>query len=129
MTSRFDRQMLLRLAVTGGALMALAAAMLGPVAWAQAPAEPARAQREQELEAVRLEQRQAAETEARLKAEVEALAEDRRKLNQALIDTAARTRSVEERIATTESRLSALAGNETTLRRSLGKRRGVIADV
>src|SRR5437764_1226077 len=66
MTSRSDRQMRLRLAVTGGALMALATAMLGPVARAQVPAEPARVQREQELEAVRLEQRQAAETEALL---------------------------------------------------------------
>ena len=56
-------------------------------------------QRDQELEAIRAEQRKALENEAKLKREIESIGDDRRKLNQQLIDTAARVRSVEERIA------------------------------
>ncbi len=69
-------------------------------------------QREQELEAVRNEQKKAAETEAKLRSEIEAIGEDRRKLNQALIDAAARGRATEDRIAETESRLAPLDASE-----------------
>src|SRR5437016_935833 len=67
-----------------------------PVA-AQGPAAPPQSvanspdalkQREQELEAARLQQKNAAEQQARLKAEIAAIGEDRSKLNQQLIDIA-----------------------------------------
>src|SRR6187200_1722954 len=65
-------------------------------------------QHEQELEATRTEQKKAAETTARLRDEIDAIGVDRRKLNQALIDTAARLRDVEARIAEAEDRLRPL---------------------
>ena len=57
-----------------------------------APARPAAnlKQREQELEAIRAEQRAVARQRGRLKREIESIGDDRRKLNQQLIDTAAR---------------------------------------
>ena len=86
-------------------------------------------QREQELEAVRSEQKKSAETEAKLKSEVEAIGEDRRKLNQALIDAAARSRAAEDRITETESRLKPLDATEQRLRVSLASRRDTIVEV
>jgi septal ring factor EnvC (AmiA/AmiB activator) len=56
-------------------------------------------QRDRELESVRAEQKKAAETRAKLQAEIDAIGEDRRKLNQALIATAARVRAEEARLA------------------------------
>ncbi len=97
---------------------------------AQAPATTGdKAARERELGVVRAEQKKAAEAEAKLRAEVEALGEDRRKLSQALISTATRIRAVEDRVAVTEARLKALGGNEDTVRRSLASRRSLIAEV
>jgi len=45
-------------------------------------------QRDQELEAIRVEQKKAAEIQAKLREEIEAIGEDRRKFNQVLIDGA-----------------------------------------
>src|SRR3954453_17111160 len=86
-------------------------------------------QREQELEAIRNEQKKATETEAKLRSEIEAVGEDRRKLNQALIDAAARGRATEDRIADTESRLKPLDSTEQRLRSSLANRRETIVEV
>ena len=86
-------------------------------------------QRDSELEAIRARQKQAAEAEAALKREIAAIGDDRRKLNQALIDTAARLRSMEGRIADTENRLKSLEGNERKLRDTLASRRTLIAEV
>src|SRR6201999_555155 len=86
-------------------------------------------QRDQELEAIRAEQKKAAETQAKLKEEIDAIGEDRRKLNQALIDGAGRLRDTEDRIAETESRLKPLDDSERRLRRSLEGRRSTIAEV
>src|SRR5215510_12625258 len=58
-------------------------------------------QRGQELETLRAEQKKALENEARLKREIDAIGDDRRKFNQQIIDTASRVVSVEERIAQT----------------------------
>src|ERR1043166_7140934 len=58
-------------------------------------------QRDQEREAPRTQQRAAVATQPKLKQEIDALGEDRRKLNQALIDTASRLRTVEARIGET----------------------------
>ena len=87
------------------------------------------ARRDQELEAARAEQRRATETARKLEEEIDALGEDRRKLNQSLIDAAARIRAVEEKIAATQTRLKPLDEREATLRGSLESRRGVMAEV
>jgi septal ring factor EnvC (AmiA/AmiB activator) len=86
-------------------------------------------QREEELEAVRQEQKQATEIQDKLNAEIAAIGEDRKKLNQALIDSAARLRETEDRIAETEGRVKPLDDSERTLRRSLEGRRATIAEV
>jgi septal ring factor EnvC (AmiA/AmiB activator) len=116
--------------------VALAAGVTGRAAAQSAP-PPLRGsidlgdikQRDQELGAVRAEQRRTAETARKLEEEIDALGEDRRKLNQSLIDAAARIRAVEERIAATQARLKPLDEQETALRGSLESRRNVIAEV
>jgi septal ring factor EnvC (AmiA/AmiB activator) len=85
--------------------------------------------RDQELEAVRLQQKKSAETEKKLRAEIDALGEDRRKLTQSLIDTGSRIRAGEDRIAAVEARVAELNGVERGIRRSLDGRRAVIGDV
>src|SRR5258707_3649949 len=65
-----------------------------PIAFAQPDLEALK-KRDQEIEAIRAEQKKAAETQAKLKSEIDLIGEDRRKLNQALIDTAGRLRSAE----------------------------------
>jgi len=86
-------------------------------------------QRDHELEAIRTEQRKAAETQNKLKEEIDAIGEDRRKFNQALIDGAARLRDTEERIVETEGRLKPLDDSERSLRQSLDGRRATIAEI
>lgn len=85
--------------------------------------------REQELAAIRAEQKRAAETEAKLKAEIEAFGHDRRKLNADLIGTAARLREVEARLSATEAKVAPLEEQEQALRRSLHERRDLIAEI
>jgi len=91
--------------------------------------EAAKGARQEELEKVQAEQKRNADLAARLKAELDAIGEDRRKLNALVIGSAANIRAVEDRIAGAETRLKALEGGETTVRRSLGSRRAVIAEV
>ncbi|MCJ9734658.1 hypothetical protein MOV75_31385, partial [Bradyrhizobium sp. PRIMUS42] len=86
-------------------------------------------QREQELEAARARQKSAEEAQAKLKAEITALGQDRTQLNQQLIDTAANVRSVETKIDETEARLRALNGREQAMRTSLDSRRADIVEV
>ncbi len=86
-------------------------------------------QRDQELEAIRIEQKKATEAQTRLKDEIDAIGEDRRKLNAALIDGAARLRETEDRIAESEGRLKPLDDSERSLRQSLEGRRATIAEV
>jgi septal ring factor EnvC (AmiA/AmiB activator) len=85
--------------------------------------------RDRELEAARAEQKKAIEAEKKLQLEIEAIGEDRRRLNQQLIDTAARVRAVESRIADAESRLAPLDAAEQSIRASLDNRRAVVAEV
>src|SRR6266849_1876485 len=124
----------LMLAVAGVLPLGLLAAS------AQAPPTPPQAEtppanldtlqaRNQELEALRAEQRRTLENEARLKREIESIGDDRRKFNQQIIDTASRVVGVEERIAQTQERLEPLDDREQALRASLEQRRGVIAEV
>jgi septal ring factor EnvC (AmiA/AmiB activator) len=86
-------------------------------------------QRDQELSSTREAQRKSAEAEAALKREIEEIGADRRKLNQELIDTAARSRDFEAKIAATEARLAPLDENEASIRKSLDGRRAVIGEV
>jgi murein hydrolase activator len=112
---------------------------LSPAA-AQSPAAPpqnvaaststdALKQREQELEAARLQQKNAADMQARLKAEIAAIGQDRSKLNQQLIDNAAQVRDVEGRVDETEGRLRTLGAHEQEVRDSLDSRRSEVIEV
>jgi septal ring factor EnvC (AmiA/AmiB activator) len=83
----------------------------------------------QDLEAILAEQRKALETENKLRREIESIGADRRQLNQQLIDTAARLRTVETQVADAQERLQPLDAREQTLRQSLEARRGVMTEV
>ena len=103
MTSHFSRRSRPVLAAVLGSLLA-AAVRCRRLALSSAPQPPRSAprraanrpdtlkERDKELEAIRAEQRSALENEAKLKREIESIGDDRRKLNQQLIDTAARVR-------------------------------------
>jgi septal ring factor EnvC (AmiA/AmiB activator) len=122
----------LMLVVLGGCLLGLTAASAQaprPQAPAVTPSPDALKTRDQELEAVRAEQRRTLENEARLKREIESIGDDRRKFNQQLIETASRVVAVEERIAQTQARLEPLDDREQALRTSLEQRRSVTAEV
>ncbi|HEY0224285.1 MAG TPA: peptidoglycan DD-metalloendopeptidase family protein [Pseudolabrys sp.] len=109
-------------------------ALAWPVAIAAAQEKPADKldtlkQRDQDLQAARDAQKKSAETESALKREIDQIGADRRKLNQDLIDTAARLRGIETQIPATEARLKPLDDRETTIRASLDGRRAVIGEV
>ena len=86
-------------------------------------------QRDRELKAARDAQRQSAGTEAKLKRDIEEIGADRRKLNQALIESAAKLRAVESEIEATQVRLEPLDGQERAIRQSLEGRRAVVGEV
>ena len=86
-------------------------------------------QRDRDLDAARSQQKSAAENERKLSLEIDAIGDDRRKLNQSLIDTAARVRVNEDRISETQTRLIPLDTREHDIRLSLDGRRAVIAEV
>jgi murein hydrolase activator len=88
-----------------------------------------KAAREQELEKLRAEQKKAKDNEAKLAAEIAAIGKDRRELSKALIETAARLREAEERVASSEGRLKALDGNESNVRKGLERRKTAIAEL
>lgn len=85
--------------------------------------------REREFERLRTEQRKAQENQAKLSAEIDAIGQDRRKLSQALVDSATRLRSVEGRIAASEARVQELDDKERNIRTSLQGRRAVIGEL
>jgi septal ring factor EnvC (AmiA/AmiB activator) len=118
----------------------MAASAQAPRARPAAPADANRAARppasldtlkgrDEELEKLRAEQRRILENEAKLKREIESIADDRRKFNQQIIETAARVSDVEERAGQTQERLDVLDDKERALRTSLRERRGLIAEV
>ncbi|HET7850097.1 MAG TPA: peptidoglycan DD-metalloendopeptidase family protein [Pseudolabrys sp.] len=86
-------------------------------------------QRNEELNNIRDQQKKSADNEAAIKREIEQIGADRRKLNQSLIDTAARVRDVENKIAATQARLKPLDDNERAINKSLDARRAVTAQV
>ena len=85
--------------------------------------------REQELEAARAELKRNTESEAKLRSEIEAFGDDRKKLNTALIGTAARIREVEVRLTATEARVQPLEQQEKDMRGSLDERREMISEI
>lgn len=85
--------------------------------------------REQELEAARAELKRNAESEIKLRAEIESFGDDRKKLNTALIGTAARIREVEVRLTASEARMQPLEQQEQDMRRSLDERREIISEI
>ena len=93
------------------------------------PSADAIKQREQELEAARAQQKSAAEAQDKLKADIAAIGQDRSKLNQQLIDIAARVRGIETKMAAAEARLRPLDAREHEIRSSLDSRRSEIAEV
>src|SRR5260370_25934040 len=83
-------------------------------------------QREQELETTRAQQKDAAELQQKLKADIAAIGQDRSKLNAQLIDIAAQVRGVETRIGDAEARLQPLDSRGQQIRGSLHSPRSVI---
>jgi septal ring factor EnvC (AmiA/AmiB activator) len=100
-----------------------------PARPAAKPQDEALKKGSQDLEAVEAEQKKAIETAARLKHEIDSIGDDRRRLNQQLIDTAARIRTVENQVTGAQERLAPLDTREQSLRQSLEDRRGVMAQV
>ena len=86
-------------------------------------------QHDQELDSALARQRASVDSQAKLRIEIEALGEDRRKFNQDLIGTAARVRDVEANIDATQARLVPLDEQEKLLRKSLDERRDVIVEI
>jgi septal ring factor EnvC (AmiA/AmiB activator) len=86
-------------------------------------------QREQELEAARVQQKSAADAREKLKSEIAAIGQDRSKLNQQLIDIAAQVRGIETRTGDAEARLRPLDSREQQIRGSLDSRRSEIVEV
>jgi septal ring factor EnvC (AmiA/AmiB activator) len=86
-------------------------------------------QHDQELEAARAQERASMENQAKLRREIDQLGDDRRALNQQLIDTAARVRDVEASIEATQARAKLLDEREVFLRQSLDQRRGVTIEI
>ncbi|GAA3843044.1 peptidoglycan DD-metalloendopeptidase family protein [[Pseudomonas] carboxydohydrogena] len=116
--------------------LALAACLGATGVRAQTPAPPSPApdqaaldQRNQELEALRAKQKEAADAQQRLKDEIAAIGQDRTKLNQQLIDTAARIRAIEANISDSEGRIRPLDAREAEIRLSLETRRDRIGEV
>src|SRR3954453_20727181 len=117
---------LLLIAGVAGASLAQAQT---PAPQTAAVAPDAIKQREQELEAARASKKSAEEAQAKLKAEITSLGQDRTQLNQQLIDTAANVRTVETKIDEAEARLRSLNGREQAMRSSLDLRRADIVEV
>ena len=116
----------LSLALLGAAFALPAAAQTAQPAPVSAEAIK---QREQELEAARIAQKNAADLRQKLQAEIAAIGQDRSKLNQQLIDAAGQVRAIETRIGEAEARLRPLDGREAELRASLDSRRIEIVEV
>jgi len=84
---------------------------------------------DQELDAARAQQRVSTENQEKLRREIEAIGDDRRALNQQLIDSGARVRDVEANIEATQTRLKPLDEREQLFRKSLDDRRAVIGEI
>jgi septal ring factor EnvC (AmiA/AmiB activator) len=120
---------LLSAGLAGIAMMPVAAQVAASAPQAGATSPDTIKQREQELLITRAQQQSAAEAQAKLRADIAALGQDRSKLNQQLIDIAAQVRGVETRIGDAEARLRPLDTREQQVRASLDSRRSEIVEV
>ncbi len=100
-----------------------------PVTKINAPDPEELKQRAKELETTRDAQQKALQLQDKLKNDIAAIGQDRSKLNQQLIDIAARVRTIESQIADTEGRIRPLDAREQQIRVSLATRREEIAEV
>ncbi|WP_182085977.1 peptidoglycan DD-metalloendopeptidase family protein [Aureimonas sp. ME7] len=82
-----------------------------------------------ELQRIGDEIRRSQELSARLDKEIAALAADRDGIRQAMITAAAEQKRISVELAASSERLSALQGQEGTVKASLRERRGVLAEV
>jgi murein hydrolase activator len=94
-----------------------------------APAGETLKQHDQELDAIRAQQRESADSQAKLRSQITSLGEDRRALNKQLIDSATRVRGVEGKIEATQLRLHALDERKKLFEQSLEERRDVIVEI
>jgi septal ring factor EnvC (AmiA/AmiB activator) len=117
----------LRLAFAASCALALAVGPARPQS--QKPSLEDVRRHDQELEAIRAEQKKTLDAQKKLQDEIAALSDDRRKLNQALIDSAAGIRTAETKIAAAEGRLAQLTETEASIRRSLDGRRSTIGEI
>ncbi|MGB6539185.1 MAG: peptidoglycan DD-metalloendopeptidase family protein [Xanthobacteraceae bacterium] len=99
-----------------------------PAAGATQPPDALK-QHDQELEAVRAQQRKSADSQAKLRLQIEALAEDRRALNARLIESASHVRDVEAKIDAAQARLQALDERQQVFQKSLDERRAAIVEI
>jgi septal ring factor EnvC (AmiA/AmiB activator) len=120
---------LLAASFAGIALSSAHAQVAAAAPQAAAPSADAIRLREQELESARVQQKSATELQEKLKAEIAAIGQDRSRLNQQLIEIAARVRGVESRIGDAEARLRPLDARELEIRSSLDARRSEIIEV
>ncbi len=110
--------------------LGLAALLLAGTASAQEqPQAPEPTAQQRELETLRHDLARSKEAETKLKTEIEAIKDDRKKLSQAMIDAAARVRAVEGKLTAAENRLAPLGAREAALKLSLDARNGLIAEV
>ncbi len=93
----------------------------------QEQAEPNRPQDRLEDVQRRLDEHEQARR--RLEAEITEIQSDRAQLNSALIETAQKTRTLEDQIRGLEERLETLTGSESAIQNSLNSRRAVIVEV
>ena len=101
----------------------------GQDATGNSPALPDKTTRVNELRGI-VETLQASDEQRRkIEADIEAIRADRLRLNAALIDTAARVKDDEDRVAEFEIKLRTMFGGEDAIRRSLESRRAVVAEV
>lgn len=102
---------------------------------AQAPKTPGSAQeiekseREKELKVLHRDLKTVRGKEHKLKAEIEAIKNDRAKFEQEMLDTAGRIRGLESRMDAAEARLEPLAVREAEIKKSLDSRRAVLSAV
>lgn len=82
-----------------------------------------------DTDALRNDVRGADEAQQRLRGDLDAAKGDRGRLNQMLVETTARARSVEQQLTEVEGRMALLDRTAADLNTSLAKRRGVLAEV
>lgn len=120
-----QRRCLLTILVAGAALAAVLAT--GPVALAQPAAAPSEAAAKKKRESQRQELEDIKKRAKSLEGDVEALAAERARLNNELLETGAEIKQTEAELTSIESRLGELEVQEKILRGSLNERHDQIA--